>query len=116
MILEKIVKYVKVAATNRLIPAGYALAGTSVGCALADGRISSVDIDSLSIAGTAAAILTLSFIMEQRVYKNVEIICENDGFTKNVIRDKQLRRKAKIYATESGRMNDFEFALNLYRI
>jgi len=31
MVLEKIIKYAKVASTSRLIPVAYALAGTGVG-------------------------------------------------------------------------------------
>ncbi|MBD3350180.1 MAG: hypothetical protein GF364_01685 [Candidatus Lokiarchaeota archaeon] len=114
MVLEKIVKFAKVASTNRLVPATYALAGTGAGLALVDGRISSMDIASLLMTGTIAAIGTASSVIEQKIYRDVERICENYGFTEDVMRNKSLRRKAKIYAADSGRMDEFTLALKQY--
>jgi len=116
MALEKIVKYAKVASTNRFIPATYALAGTAAGLILADGRISNpMEIASLLMAGVGLTIITTVSAQEQRIYRDVERICEERGFVEGVMRNKNLRRKAKIYAADSERMDEFTFALEQYQ-
>lgn len=112
--LEKIVKYVKIAFTNRFIPLGYGVAGISLGSIFADGKINSRDKYSLLIGGFATLISLTASEDEHRKYKNIEQICKNEGFIEKIMKDKDYRRKAKIYAAESGRMNEFAEALKRY--
>jgi hypothetical protein len=111
MVLENIVKFVKVASTNRLIPATYLLSSTASVLTLVDGRINSMDTASLLLAGTAVTIGTASAVIEQMTYRDVERMCENYGFSKELMREKIFRRKAKIYSDYSGRIDEFKLAL-----
>ena len=112
MALEKIVKYAKIASTNKINLATYTIVGTVVGLAIADGKINSMDIITLLGSGIATAFATVSSV---EGYKFVKKICEEHGFTGYIISHKHLRRNAKIYAAESGRTEEFALALKQYQ-
>lgn len=112
--LEKIVKYVKIAFTNRIITLGYGVAGISLIAILSDGKINSRDKYSLLIGGLATLISLTASEDEHRIYKNIEQICANHGFIGKIMENKNYRRKAEIYAAENGRLDEFQEALKRY--
>lgn len=48
-------------------------------------------------------------------YQNVEEICEREGFTENVMKNKNLRRIARIYAKYARRIDEFDIASKQYQ-
>lgn len=111
MALEKIIKYAKVVSTNRFIPLTYVAGGIAIGATFVDEGTTNTEISSLLISGVSLAGVTAVSFIEYRLYRDVVRFCEKHGFREITMKNKPLRRKAKIYASESGRMEEFELAL-----
>lgn len=116
MVLEKLIRSAKIAATNRGLYAVPLVAGIFIAAPLADGK---VDRDDALILASAAAVLAIGALgikKELFEYKVISKYCERYGFDKGIMLNQVDRRKAKFYAAESGRTNEFEQALKDYRI
>ncbi|MDP3026463.1 MAG: hypothetical protein Q8N63_02055 [Nanoarchaeota archaeon] len=113
MALEKIAKYAKTILTDKVTIATYALAGTSTGLIIFDGKINPMDVITLLIAGIGTAFATAGSAVS---YQNVEEICERDGFTERIMKDKNRRREARIYARYNRRIDEFDIASKRYSV
>jgi len=111
-LLKENIKNVKIALTNKLIPLCYIQSGIAIGYVFADGKISDLmDIPVLLVSIIPATFAIVhSFIVEPITYKIVETTYKHEGFTKFIMKNRSFRRKAKIYATENGIMEEFKLA------
>ena len=121
MVIGNIVKHAKIASTNRASDISLTIASlgalTGVVAPVTDGKVDSLDAVLMAAAVSVVVIGgTVVYKMGQMIYRSVEETCENSGFTESVMRRDGLRRKAKIYATESGRMDEYELAFEDYQI
>ena len=116
MVLEKIIRFTKIATTNTGLYAVPLVVGIGIAGALADGKIDKNDTVALTLAGATLAIGTIGARKENYAYNRIAKYCEQYGFTASFILDPVDRRKVKIYAEESGKIDQFEQALKEYRI
>ena len=116
MVLEKIIKFTKIATTNRGLYAVPLLAGMGIAIALADGKIDEDDTGALVLAGATLAIGAAAARREQYEFNVITKYCEKYGFDQWFLQNPVNRRKVKIYAAESGRMDQFEQAIKEYRL
>lgn len=116
MVLEKIIKFTKIATTNRGLYAVPLVFGVGIAGALADGKVDENDTVTLAFAGATLTIAAIAARKEQYAYNRIAKYCEQHGFTVSMMLDPVDRRKVKIYAEESGRLDQFENALKEYRL
>jgi len=121
MTLDKFVKHMKIAFTDRLVPALYAFSAVSMpGILIYDKYV--LNNENLSRGAVATLIMTggvlfgaiTKHVLSHLDYKLVKYDYEKRGFRKDIMTNKTSRRKAKIYAEESGRIPKFEEALKKY--
>ncbi|MDP3698385.1 MAG: hypothetical protein Q8R47_02250 [Nanoarchaeota archaeon] len=116
MVLEKIIRFAKIATTNTELYVVPLVAGIGIASALADGKVDENDIIPFVFTGVTLAIGAVAARKEQYEFNRIASYCEQYGFDQWFLRNPVDRRKVKIYAEESGRLNQFEQALKEYRL
>jgi|SRR3989344_6335344 len=116
MFLEKIIKFTKIATTNTGLYVVPLVSGIAIAGALADGKVDENDTYILALAGATLIMGTIAARKENYAYNRLAKYCEHYGFTASVMLNSVDRRKARIYAEESDRMDQFEQALKDYRL
>jgi len=117
MVLEKILRFTKIAATNPGLYIVPLIASVGIASALADGKVDKNDVVPFVFAGVTLAIGAVAARKENYTYNRIAKYCEKYGFNDiHMLLDPVHCRKVKIYAEESGRLDQFEQALKEYRL
>lgn len=119
MILEKLIRSAKIVTTNTGFYALPVVAGMWIAGSLVDGKIDKNDIPFLAGTGVLLAIAAVVTRKELYAYDRISDYCKQYGFDPWVLNhwnNPTDLRKAKLYATESGRMDQFEQAMREYRL
>ena len=116
MVLEKIIRFTKIATTNTGLYVVPLVAGIGIAGALADGKIDEDDTVALVFAGATLAMGAAVTRKEQYEFNVITKYCEQYGFDQWFLQNPVDRRKVKIYAAETGRMDQFEQALTEHRL